>query len=159
VGLLYREAVACVYAPGKGRRDLLVCAGNDMPRERQLTALEQSLMAENDTLSAENSAFRQADSMEVKTRFGSIKAGGPVAVIIFCIVISALFGGYMQWDHNHQNIDRANDIKNGQKDIVQAQKRVEDALDSAAYILTLDENQRKALKMDMPDSLRRKIQR
>lgn len=99
------------------------------------------------------------NSMEVKTSIGSIRAGGQVAVIILCIVMCCGFVAYMVRDHDLRNVERAQDIKANLKSVIDAQKRVEDSLDSAAYILTLSEAERRALKMDMPDSLRKKVGR
>lgn len=99
------------------------------------------------------------DSLQVQTRFGTLKAGGPVSVIILCVIMCSGFIAYMVRDHDLRNVERAEVIKANLKEVITAQKRVEESLDSAAYILTLSEAEKRALKMDMPDALRKKVGR
>ena len=130
-------------------------------RDRSLTALEESLMEENDRLAAENAEHRKSanegDSMEVKTAVGSLRAQGTLVVLVLAIAAGAGFVAYMVRDHDLRNVDRAAGIVAMQRDTIAAQRRVEESLDAAAYILTLDERQRRELRLDMPDSLRKKV--
>lgn len=121
-------------------------------RDRALTPLEQSLMEENDKLAAENAEHRKAasgDSMEVKTSLGSLKANGSVVVIILVVIASCCGIAFMVRDGDLRAQDRS----------ASTDKKVESVnqkLEEAVYVLTLDERQRKDLKLDMPESLRRR---
>lgn len=120
-------------------------------KERDLTALEQSLMAENDALASENAAFRKAegDSMEVKTAVGSLKARGDVVVLI---IVLAIGFGLIYW-----RLDQHNNVGSARVVTIQTEiNALKDTIQENTYVLTLDEKERKSLRLDMPDSLRKR---
>jgi hypothetical protein len=100
---------------------------------------------------------RATDTMEVKTGFGSLKASGSVVVIIIAIAAGVAVTAYLIHDEGMRNVDRAADMRASQREIVSGQRQVVESLDANTYVLTLTEAERRALKMDMPESLRRKV--
>lgn len=112
---------------------------------------------ELDQMSERVAALEEGNSLSLKTKLGSLKASGPVAVIIGCVILGTAFIAYMIRDHDLRNVDRAADIKASQREIIVGQRQVVESLDANTYVLLLSETERRALKMDMPDSLRRKI--
>ncbi len=91
----------------------------------------------------------EGDSMEVKTGFGTLKASGPVVVVVVIVLASAGVLGYMIRDHDLRNVDRASGIIKQVSDL-------KEAMAEQTFVLTLDEKGRKELRLDMPESLRRK---
>ena len=92
------------------------------------------------------------DEVEVKTSFGSIKAAGNMVIVIIVVVCASGALGYMIRDHDMRTAERSQDTR---KQVTE----LKEAMAEQTYVLTLDERQRKELRLDMPDSLRRKTGR
>lgn len=93
----------------------------------------------NDDL--ENDARKRRDDITVKIPGGfEVHASG--RTVISVIIALGLAGAlcYHDWKMGEQNLTMVS------------------ALHDVAYVLTLDEDQRKALNLQMPDGLRRKLQ-
>lgn len=94
----------------------------------------------------------EKDELEVTTQFGSVKAGGSVVVIIIAIIVAAGLGLYMLREHDLKAAEMSNDTKKQISDL-------KEATNEQTFVLTLSEKERRDLRMDMPESLRRKVGR
>lgn len=92
------------------------------------------------------------DELEVKTSFGSLKAGGSVVVLVLVIFCTSGALGYMIRDHDLRGLERGAETRKQVSDL-------KDAMTEQTYVLTLDEKGRKELRLDMPETLRRKTGR
>lgn len=94
---------------------------------------------------------RKDDGLELDGPLGwRVHARGPVVVslLIAAIVVAAIIWALKGHD-DHMSAQAAEEIKN--------LNLVAQRLDEVGYILTLSESQRKDLRMDMPESLRKKV--
>lgn len=96
------------------------------------------------------------DRIDVKTPFGSVKASGNMVVLI--VVLIAGFGG-LGWvllrtmeAHDKGGMERGAKISQQVDDL-------KDAINEQTFVLTLSQQKREELRLDMPESLRRKVGR
>lgn len=92
------------------------------------------------------------DSLEVSTAAGSVKATGQMTIIVALFLAIALVLGIQAWTYAGYGKDRAAQINKQIDDM-------KDAINEQTYILTLTTEERTKLRLDMPESLRRKIAR
>ncbi len=87
------------------------------------------------------------NSTEIRTKLGSLRANGPVSVIILIVSLCSFGIAWAVRDHDLRGSERA----------AATEKKIENVsakIDEIVYVLTLDEQQRKALRLDMPESMR-----
>ncbi len=92
-------------------------------------------------------AMSDDNSAEIRTKLGSLRANGPVSVIILIVSLCSVGVAWAVRDHDVRSNDRS----------LATEKKIEavaSKIDEIVYVLTLDENQRKALRLDMPESMR-----
>ena len=94
------------------------------------------------------------DGMGVK-----VKANGRNVVEAVILIACVGFLAYMIRDHDMRNVERAASVVAASKEIAQRQAEVKESMAEVVYVLTLDEKDRKALRMDMPESLRKRRER
>lgn len=92
------------------------------------------------------------DELEVKTSFGSVKASGAQVVMVLVAVLLCAILGYQAWVHDAAGKERSGNIN---KQI----SELKDAINEQTFILTLSPSDREKLRLDMPESLRRKLGR
>lgn len=96
---------------------------------------------------------RKEDGLEVNGPGGwGVKANGSMVSVLVVIVGCAAAGLYMLREHDLQAKSRTEVIN---KQIVE----LKEAVETQTYVLTLTEVQRRELRLDMPESLRRKVNR
>ena len=106
-------------------------------------ALEEDRTTQKESLSVEGMGFK-----------GSVT--GDKLIYAALVILVGLTTAYMIRDHDLRAVERATHLAGESRAIVDGQKKLEETVGEVAYILTLNDEQRKALKMDMPESLRRK---
>lgn len=92
------------------------------------------------------------ESLEVKAPFGSVKVTGGQLVFVVLAVLLAGILGYQGWIHDASGKERSQVINKQISDM-------KDAINEQTFILTLSPADREKLRLDMPESLRRKIGR
>jgi protein involved in polysaccharide export with SLBB domain len=105
---------------------------------------------------------RQEDGVEVGTPGGwKLRANGQV---VSTAIILAVAIGVEIWSINQaaermlgQLMQNYAVLVKQQADIIVNQRVILDAVDINSYILTLDQVERRALKLDMPDALRKRV--
>lgn len=94
---------------------------------------------------------RKEDGLEVSGPGGwGLKANGSMVSVVVIIVGCAVAGLYMLREHDMQAKARSENINRQVGEL-------KDAIEAQTYVLTLSEAQRKELKLDMPETLRRKV--
>ncbi len=96
---------------------------------------------------------RRAEDLSVRGPFGlSAHASGPNTMIALLIVVC--FSGivFLGWVHH-------NELQAAQAQTAAHIQRIEDHFGETAYILTLPQEKREQLRLDMPESLRQKTHR
>ena len=71
-----------------------------------------------------------------------------IVVVLVVILFSAV--GYLVWDHDTKNSDRILELSVGQQ-------RVIEEVSVLTYVMTLTPDERVSLKLNMPESLRKKL--
>lgn len=102
------------------------------------------------------------DDVEIKAPFGwSIRANGKsVSALIITILAS---GGlaYMIRDHDlkqtAQIVEASKDRKEQLTKITEQQTQLQESMDSVVYVLSLPQDERTRLKLDMPNGMRKKL--
>lgn len=94
----------------------------------------------------------EEDRIEVKTGFGSVKASGNLIVLLVVIAMGFGFLAYMQFDHDKGGKERS-------VTIIESIGALRKSMDENTFVQTLTEQQKHALNLDMPESLRRKVMR
>lgn len=92
----------------------------------------------------------EEESVEVSTSLGKVKATGPNVYVVILIICVAVGGVFMLRDH---------DIRAGERSekIVGHQQKLEDGITELTYVLTLSDEDRKNLQLQMPSSMRKKL--
>lgn len=103
--------------------------------------------------------LHQAESLGFDGMGVKLKANGQNVIAVVLLVACVGFLAYMIRDHDMRNIERAASVVQASKDIAQKQTEVKEGMAEIVYVLTLDEKDRKALRMDMPESLRKRRER
>lgn len=101
----------------------------------------------------------EQQSMSLKGMGFEGKVTGDKLIYVALVVLGLLVVAYMIRDHDVRAQERAHQLMGENRALVEGQRKMEETVGEVAYILTLDDAQRKALKMDMPESLRRKAAR
>ena len=96
------------------------------------------------------------ESLGIEGMGWKLRASGQSLAHVVLLILVAGFIGYMVWDHDRRNVERAAAVVAASKEIAQKQVEVKEGLAEVVYVLTLGEADRKALRMDMPDSLRKR---
>ena len=110
-------------------------------------------MAEDDKKQYGN----RQDDLEVKTPFGwSVRAGGRQMTLVVIILLCCGFLAYMVRDHDLRAAERAAGLDAKAETLAKNQTALVDSVDSLAFIMTLSDEERKKLRLGMPDALRRK---
>lgn len=98
------------------------------------------------------------DRLEFKSRFGSIKAGGTLAVLLVVFLLCAGGIGYMVWEHDRTQTETTKAARAERmeqfKQMDMNQRALIDAMNNMTYVLTLPQGRREQLNMDMPRSMR-----
>jgi hypothetical protein len=106
---------------------------------------------------------QQQDQLEVKTSVGSVKATGNLVVILVALVGCSLVLGYMLRDHDLRQTETTASARAERmeqfRDMERNQLSLKDSMDENTYVQTLTAEEKKALRMDMPESLRQKVHR
>lgn len=104
---------------------------------------------------------RADDGIKLTTAFGSIQAHGPMVVALVLAVCAVVVIAFMQRDHDLRTGDtlkKMADIRSDQvKSLADQQARIEEKMDNLVYVIALPENQRAALKLNMPTALRQQL--
>ena len=106
-------------------------------------AIDEDRTAQKESMSLEGMGFK-----------GSVS--GDKLIYVALVIFVGLAIAYMVRDHDMRAQERASQLIAQDRHLLEGQKKLEETVGEVAYILTLDDSQRKALKMDMPESLRRK---
>lgn len=94
---------------------------------------------------------RKEDGLELSGPYGlKAKFSGDKVIVIIILIAGVCFLAYMLRDHDIRNQAQVASIKT---DV----SAVADKMEEITYVLTLPEAERKALKLDMPTAMRRKI--
>jgi hypothetical protein len=96
--------------------------------------------------------MEEKDELEVKTGFGSVKAGGSAVVIVVAVVCAAGVVAFMLRDHDLRAAEQIQDTRKHITDL-------KEAVHEQTYINTLNEQQKRDLRLEMPESLRKKVGR
>ena len=102
------------------------------------------------------------DDVELEAPFGwKVRASGKTvsALVIACGAVGAL--AYMIRDHDLKeaatlatsSVERREQLNK----ITTQQAQLQDSMDAVVYVLSLPQEQRNQLKLDMPESMRRKL--
>jgi hypothetical protein len=101
----------------------------------------------------ENYGKRKDDGLEVSGPGGwKVKANGASVAVMVVIIGCAGAGLYFLRDHDAKAAERG-------ATITKQVDSLKESIEVQTYVLTLDEKQRRELRMDMPDALRRKVGR
>ena len=106
-------------------------------------AMDEDRNAQKETMSLEGMGFK-----------GSVS--GDKLIYAALVILVGLVIAYMIRDHDIRAQERATQLLAQDKSLLEGQRKLEETVGEVAYILTLTEDQRKSLKLDMPESLRRK---
>lgn len=87
------------------------------------------------------------------------KARGRVAAAVLIPLLACAGIAYLLREHSVQSAHATEEQTKAIKEIADKQDQLREKTDEVVYVLTLDEQQRKGLKLDMPESLRRKASR
>ena len=90
----------------------------------------------------------EQDEVEVKTPAGSIRARG-TDIIALLTLIGIVVMAYALWDHRGE-------AKASQVEVTAALKSLSQSQEELSYLMTLTAEERTKLKLDMPESLRRR---
>ena len=95
-------------------------------------------------------------TIKIPTPFGPIEIRGIHGLVtlgfsLLCVVAFAL------WDHTKDQERRDSIAAVERKQIMQQMEALSDRQAETTYVLTLDQPERSRLKLDMPDSLRRRV--
>lgn len=104
-----------------------------------------------------NRRASQDESLTVEGMGFKGKVIGDKIIYVVLAILIAVALGYLINSHEANAKARAEQLADHDKMLLDGQRKIQDALGSVAYILTLDDAQRKALKLDMPESLRRQL--
>jgi len=92
----------------------------------------------------------QQDEVEVNGPGGfKIRARG-YDILTLLVVVGIALLGYLFWEHKI-------DAKASQVEIVKAVEKVADSQSELSYLISLTAEERSRLKLDMPESLRRRV--
>ena len=125
------------------RKDRITAEDRAIKKAIYREAMEDDRAAQKESLSLEGMGFK-----------GSVS--GDKLIYVALIIIVGLAIAYMVRDHDMRAQERASQLIAQDRHLLDGQKKLEETVGEVAYILTLTEDQRKSLKLDMPDSLRRK---
>lgn len=103
------------------------------------------------------------DRIEVETSLGSVKASGSLVPLLVTIFIGFAAIVYMLSDHDRRQLGVLSEARAERlqqiKRIEDSQARIDDSMQAVIYVLSLSQEQRQKLNLDMPDGLRRKTGR
>lgn len=90
------------------------------------------------------------DEVEVNAPGGfKVRARG-YDILTLIVVVGLVLLGYMFWEHKGE-------AKAAQAEVTKAVEKVADSQNELAYLISLTPEERSRLKLDMPDSLRRRV--
>ena len=96
---------------------------------------------------------RRSSDLEITGPFG-LRARffgfGKEITSVMLLVICAFGIGYLVYQHDRNSIDSI-------KHVVENQHAIYEQMDAMIYVISLPEEERKKIKMAMPDSLRKKL--
>ncbi len=105
----------------------------------------------------EDYSKRKEDGLELSGPYGlKAKFSGDKVVIIVILLAGFFTMVFFLRDSDKQQTERVMAIRG---DIAQKMGAVADQVEEATWVLTLPEAERKALKLDMPYSMRKKLRR
>lgn len=108
-------------------------------------------MNNNSTQEEQERRQGRQDDIELILPFGAkVRASGKQVTAILVVVIGVCSVLYMVREHDLRS-------KSAGELIMAKQQETIDAVETVGYILTLDEQQRKGLKLDMPPKLRKQL--
>lgn len=104
---------------------------------------------------------RAGDGIKVTTAYGTIQAHGPMVIAALLMVCAVGVIAYMQRDHDmrtQETLNRMADVRSAQMaTLAEQQLRAEKKMDNLIYVTLLPDNQKAALKLDMPPDLRMQL--
>ena len=105
---------------------------------------------------------RREDDVEVKAPFGwSVRASGRHVTTLIAAVVAVVVVLYMIREHDlkqTEGLAAAVKDRNDQMVVVmQSQVKLQESMDSMLYVLSLEPEERKKLRLVMPPSLRTKL--
>lgn len=93
---------------------------------------------------------QEEESVEISTGVGKVRARGPAVYLVILIICAAAAGAWMLRDHDLRASERSDKI-------VDQQQKLEEGIHELTWVLTLTEEERKRLQLQMPPSMRKKL--
>src|SRR3990167_4767327 len=108
-------------------------------------------MVERDSSNSERRAV-----LKIPTPWGPVEVRG-ISTIMSLVLAAVVLIGYMLYDHDKDTVVRRSVAGTEHKQIIEQSKAVESAIIDLTYVFTLSPEERGKLKLDMPDSLRKRL--
>lgn len=98
------------------------------------------------------------DDVQIDTPIGwKLKLSGRHTVVLIAIITCTAFIMWMLRDHDLRAAERSAVLTNQSNSLHETQKDLTIAVDNLVWVMLLPESERAKLKLDMPDSMRRKL--
>lgn len=89
----------------------------------------------------------RSDDLEVKTGFGTVRAGGRQVSLIVVIVLCCGFLAYQQWQHEQNGVRRTDEF-------IRQMISLESSIREMTYVVSLSPEKQAELNLMMPETLK-----